>query len=78
MPRPMPIPVGFQYRHPGTNHEWVVTGLRPGGVCEITAVGRYVTGEMYARDIRAAIESGTSERLELTDKARAVLRRANA
>lgn len=78
MKRPMPIPVGFHYRSAGTNKEWVVTGLRPGGVCEISAVGRFVTGEMYARDIHAAIESGTSEQLELTDKARAVLRRANA
>lgn len=78
MARPMPIPVGFQYRHPATGKEWVVTRLRPGGVCEIAAVGRYVTGEMYARDIRLGIEAGTHERIELTDAARAVLRRCNA
>lgn len=76
--RSLPIPVGFQYRHVATGKEWVVTGLRPGGVCEISAVGRYVTGEMYTRDIRAILEDGTSERMELTDAARAVLRRCRA
>lgn len=77
MARPLPIPVGFQYRHTATGKEWVVSGLRPFGICEIAAVGRHVTGEMYARDIRAAIEGGTSEQMELTDEARAVLRRCN-
>ena len=78
MARPMPIPVGFQYHHPATGKEWVVTGLRPGGVCEIARVGRHVTGEMYARDIRAAIERGATVQVELSDEARAILRRCNA
>ena len=78
MTRPMPVPVGFQYRHTESGKEWIVTRTRPGGVCEIAAVGRYVTGEMYARDIRAAIEGGTHERLSTTDAGRSVLRRCNA
>lgn len=70
------IPVGFQWRGP-TGKEWVVTRLRPGGVCEISQVGRYVTGRMYSRDIRSAVESGASIPVETTDAARAILRRCN-
>lgn len=71
------IPVGFQWKHNGTGKEWVVTGTRPGGVCEIHQVGRYVSGQMYTRDIRSAVDAGTSIPLETTDAARAILRRCN-
>lgn len=71
------IPVGFQWKHIGTGKEWVVTGIRPGGVCEIHQVGRFVTGHTYTRDIRATIDAGTSARIETTEAARAILRRLN-
>jgi hypothetical protein len=57
---------------------WVVTGLRPGGVCEIYRVGRHVMGDMYSRDIRASIESGAATQVDLSEGARAILRRCNA
>lgn len=73
----MQISVGFQWRNPASGKEWVVTGLRPGGVCEIHRVGRLVTGEMYSRNIRAAVDAGTAVRVETTESARAILRRCN-
>jgi len=76
--KPLPIPVGFQYEHVATGKNWIVTGLRPGGVCEIHQVGRHVAGEMYARDIRAAIQEGRSKQVERTPEADAILRRIQA
>ena len=75
--KPMPIPVGFQWQHPASGKQWVVTGIRPGGVCEIHRVGRHITGEMYSRDIRAAVEAGTAVPMDTSDEARAILRRCN-
>jgi len=72
------IPIGFQWRHIASGKVWVVTGLRPGGVCEIHRVGRSVTGETYTGDIRAQIDSGVSVPMETTAEARAILRRCNA
>jgi hypothetical protein len=74
-PKPLPIPVGFQWRHQDTGKQWVVTGIRPGGVCEVHQIGRSVTGERYSRDIRSAVESGTAIPMDTTDEARAILRR---
>lgn len=72
------IPVGFQWLNVATGKEWVVTGLRPGGVCEIYQVGRHVSGQSYTRDIRCAIEDGSIIRIETTEEARKILRRCNA
>lgn len=73
----MPIPVGFQWQHPSTGKQWVVTGLRPGGVCEVYQVGRHVSGERYSREIRAAVAEGSAIPMALTDEAQAILRRIN-
>jgi hypothetical protein len=75
--KPLPIPVGFQWQHPASGKQWVVTGIRPGGVCEVHQVGRLVTGERYIRDIRASIDAGAAIPMETTDEARAILRRCN-
>lgn len=77
MTKQLSIPVGFQWRHFESGKEWVVTGTRPGGVCEVHRVGRFISGATYARDIRAAIEAGTAVRMETTDEARKILRRCN-
>ena len=74
--KPVSIPVGFQWRSVG-GKEWVVTGLLPGGVCKIHQVGRYVSGEMYSRDIRAGLGEGRYVKIDTTDEARAILRRCN-
>jgi hypothetical protein len=71
------IPIGFQWKHNASGKEWVVTGLRPGGVCEIHQVGRFVTGETYTRCIRAQLDDGTSIVMETSDAARKILRRIN-
>lgn len=70
------IPVGFQWRS-GSGKEWVVTRVCPGGVCEIHQVGRFVSGQMYARCIRYALENGTATKIETTPDAYAILRRCN-
>ena len=71
------IPVGFQWKHVETGKEWVVTGLRPGGICEIYRVGRHVSGETDTRSIRWMLDAGTSVQMETTEAARAILRRIN-
>lgn len=71
------IPVGFQWKHIASGKEWVVTGLRPGGICEIYRVGRHVSGETQTRIIRETIEAGASVPMETTDAARVILRRIN-
>jgi len=71
------IPVGFQYSSPASGKEWVVTGIRPGGVCEIHQVGRFVSGQIYTRDIRIAVDAGTAVPMETTEAARKILRRCN-
>ncbi len=76
MSQQMPIPVGFQYRGV-TGKEWVVTGIRPGGVCEIAQIGRMVFGERYSKDIRADVAEGRAAPTETSDEARAILRRLN-
>jgi hypothetical protein len=73
----MPIPVGFQWQHPVSGKQWVVTGLRPGGLCEVHRVGQYISGVHYARDIRAAVAAGTALPMALTEPAQAILRRIN-
>lgn len=73
--KPLPIPVGFQWQHPLTGRQWVVTGIRPGGVCEVHRIDRAVTGERYTRDIRASINDGTAIPMDTTDEARTILRR---
>ena len=75
--KPISISVGFQWRN-AAGKVWVVTGTRPGGVCEIYRVGRAVSGETYTRLIRDGIAAGTVIPMELTDEARAILRRCNA
>lgn len=70
------IPVGFQWRDQN-GKMWVVTGTRPGGVCEIHQVGRFVSGEMYSREIRSAVDAGSATPMETTDEARVILRRCN-
>ena len=75
--KPLPIPVGFQWQHPASGKQWVVTAVRPGGICEIHQVGRLVTGEAQTRNIRAMVEAGAAMPVETTDEARAILRRCN-
>lgn len=75
--RQTPIPVGFQWKHVESGKEWVVTGLRPGGVCEIYRVGRHVSGETNTSSIRWMLDIGASVRMETTEAARSILRRIN-
>lgn len=71
------IPVGFQWKHIASGKEWVVTGLRPGGICEIYRVGRHVSGETQTRIVRTSIEAGTAVQVETSEAARTILRRIN-
>lgn len=71
------IPVGFQWKHVESGKEWVVTGLRPGGICEIYRVGRHVSGETDTRSIRWMLNSGASVMMETTEEAHKILRRIN-
>jgi len=70
-----PIPVGFQWKHIASGKQWVVTRLRPGGVCEIHQVGRYVSGETQTRCIRSMIADGVAIPVETSEEARRILRR---
>lgn len=75
--RQLPIRVGFQWKHVASGKEWVVTGLRPGGICEVHRVGRYVSGETQTRMVRASIEAGDAVQMETSEAARKILRRLN-
>lgn len=75
--RQLSIPVGFQWKHLASDKEWVVTGLRPGGICEIYRVGRHISGETQTRIVRASIEAGEAVQIETSDAARSILRRLN-
>ena len=76
MAKQTPISVGFQWRNQA-GKSWVVTGLRPGGICEIHQIGRMVTGETQTRIVRANIEAGTAIPMATSDEARVILRRCN-
>lgn len=71
------IPVGFQWKHVESGKEWVVIGLRPGGICEVYRVGRHVSGQTQTRILRASIEAGDLVQVETSEAARAILRRLN-
>lgn len=71
------IPVGFQWRNAESGKEWIVTGIRPGGICEIQRVGRVVTGQMNTRSIRAAVDAGVAVPVETSEAGRAILRNNN-